>query len=152
MKKLLIVILICFAQNGFSQARNSKTKKVEVVKADPDYHPQVIDKIIPEEDKVYNTSAIEVMPQFSGGINEFYKFITQNYVIPKEKPADLTGKIYASFVIEKDGIINDVKILRDLGYGTGNELIRVLKLSPKWIPGKVRNKEVRVQYTIPIAI
>ncbi|WP_379816998.1 energy transducer TonB [Flavobacterium artemisiae] len=152
MKKFLLLILICSAQNIFSQARNSKTKKIEVVKSDPVDRPRIIDTTISEEDKVHNTSAVEVMPQFPGGINEFYKFIAQNYIIPKEKPTVATGKIYASFVIEKNGLINDVKILKDLGYGTGNELIRVLKLSPKWEPGKVRDKEVRVQYTIPITI
>ncbi|HTG67178.1 MAG TPA: energy transducer TonB, partial [Flavobacterium sp.] len=57
-----------------------------------------------------------------------------------------------SFVVEKDGSLTDIKVLRDIGYGTGKEAIRVLQKSPKWNPGIQNGKPVRVQYSLPITI
>jgi len=133
MKKFIILILICFAQNIFSQ---------EVAKANKNN----------DEDQLYNTAGIDIAPEFTGGINNFRKFISQNYRVPKEKPASLKGKVFTTFIIEKDGSLDNVKILRDIGYGTGEETIRVLKLCPKWSPGKLKGKEVRVLYAIPIDV
>lgn len=134
MKKFLILILICFVQNIFSQTKST------------------VNNISDDENQLYNTAGIDIAPEFPGGINEFYKYIAKNYIIPKEKPVSTKGKVYATFIIEKDGALNDVKILRDIGFGTGQETIRVLKLCPKWIPGKLKNKEVRVLYSLPIVV
>ncbi|CAH0334553.1 hypothetical protein FVB9288_00141 [Flavobacterium sp. CECT 9288] len=102
------------------------------------------------ENDLYNTSEILEKPDFPGGIMEFYRFVGNNYKTP-EQP-DLKGKIYITFIVEKDGSITDVKNLRDIGFGTGEEAIRVLNLSPKWIPGKVKGEPVRVLYSLPITI
>ncbi|CAM3472223.1 energy transducer TonB [Flavobacterium chungbukense] len=134
MRKLLILILICVAQSSFSQ-----TQKTVSVMSDDENH-------------VYNTAGIDVKPEFPGGLNEFYKYISQNYMIPKEKPAAIKGKVVATFVVEKDGSLNDIKIIKDVGFNTGTETIRVLKLSPKWISGKLEGQNVRVLYVIPITI
>jgi protein TonB len=56
------------------------------------------------------------------------------------------------FVVEKDGSLTNIIVIRDIGYGTGKEAIRVLKTSPKWISGKQNGKPVRVHYSIPIPI
>jgi hypothetical protein len=64
----------------------------------------------------------------------------------------LNGEIYLSFIIEKDGSINDIRILRDIGFGTGDEAIRVLSKYEKWLPGKQRGVPVRVMYSLPITI
>ena len=100
-------------------------------------------------DKVYSTTGIEFKPEFKGGINEFYKFISKNYQTPGDKNFK-GGKVFASFVIEKDGSVTDIKILKDCGFGTGEEAKRVLSRCPKWIPGEQNGKKVRVQYAIPI--
>ncbi|WET01503.1 energy transducer TonB [Flavobacterium sp. YJ01] len=134
MRKLLILILICAAQSSFCQTQNT----VSVMSDD--------------ENHVYNTAGIDVKPEFPGGLNEFYKYISQNYMIPKEKPAAAKGKVVATFVVEKDGSLNDIKIIKDVGFNTGTEAIRVLKLSPKWISGKLEGQDVRVLYAIPITI
>lgn len=102
------------------------------------------------DNTIYNTAGIEVKPEFPGGMNEFYKFIATNYVSPQEK--GLAGKVYVTFVVEKDGSLSDIKVLRDIGYGTGKEAIRVLKLSPKWMSGEQNGKKVRCTYSLPIAI
>jgi len=134
MKKFLILILICAAQISFSQTQNT----VSVMSDD--------------ENHVYNIAGIDIKPEFPGGINEFYKYIGQNYKIPKEKPNTVKGKIVTTFVVEKDGSLNDIKIIKDVGFNTGNEAIRVLKLSPKWNSGKLEGQDVRVLYVLPITI
>lgn len=134
MKKFLILILICLVQNTFSQ---------EIVETDA---PATI---ITEENKVYNTSALDTKPEFQGGNEALNAFIQQNYKNPK---AGIKGKVYATFIIEKDGSLSDIKVIKDLGFGTKEEAIRVLKLSPNWIPGKLSNKEVRVLYAIPMTV
>lgn len=104
----------------------------------------------PSNDEVYNTAGIEVKPEFPGGMQEFYKYISKNYRVPNVK--DLAGKVFVSFIIEKDGSISEVKVLRDIGHGTGAEAKRVLLNCPKWIPGEQDGKFVRVLYSLPINI
>ncbi len=99
---------------------------------------------------VFKTADVEKKPEFPGGIEEFYRYISKNYNIPKIK--QLVGKVFVAFVIEKDGSITEVKIIRDLGYGTGEEAIRVLELSPKWKAGEQNGQKVRCSFSLPIHI
>lgn len=105
---------------------------------------------IKEDTKVYNINSIDVKPEFEKGIEKLHKFIRQNYKYPEEK--GLIGKVKINFIVEKDGQLSDLKITRDIGFGTGDEAIRVLKKCPRWTPGKLKNQPVRVRYylTIPI--
>ena len=57
-----------------------------------------------------------------------------------------------SFIVETDGSLSNIKTIKDIGYGTGDEAIRVLKNSPKWKPGKIGEKPVRAEYSLPISI
>lgn len=134
MKKFLLLILICFVQNIFSQSKDDETI------------------ISDDENQVYNTAGVDVIPQFPGGMNEFYNFISKNYIVPKEKPVFVKGKVYVTFIIGKDGSLSETKILKDIGFGTGNEALRVLQLCPKWFPAKLKGKEVRVLYALPIVV
>lgn len=102
------------------------------------------------ENEVYNTAGITEKPDFPGGIEKFYQFVGENYKTPSQP--NLKGKVYVTFIIEKDGSLNDIKNIRDIGFGTGEEAIRVLKLSPKWTPGSIDNKPVRVMYSLPITL
>lgn len=101
---------------------------------------------------VVNTTALDKMPEFPGGIKKFYNYIGNNF----EKPEidDLsTFKVYVSFVIERDGSMTDIKVIKDPGYGLGREAIRVLKsLKTKWSPGMIDSKPVRTSYTLPISV
>jgi periplasmic protein TonB len=58
--------------------------------------------------------------------------------------------VFVSFVIEKDGSLTDIKVLKDAGFGTGDEAIRVLKKCKNWVPGEQSGKKVRCSYTLPI--
>ena len=60
------------------------------------------------------------------------------------------GIVYVTFVVEKDGSITDIKVLRDIGSGCGEEAIRVVKMMPKWKPAKQRGKAVRQQFNLPV--
>lgn len=92
-------------------------------------------------------------PEFPGGLVEFYKFVGQRYKIPEKAIfKDLNVKIYTEFMIEKDGSLSEFKIVKDAGLGLGDEAIRVLRLSPKWIPGSKNGKPIRVLYSLPITI
>jgi beta-lactamase regulating signal transducer with metallopeptidase domain len=92
-------------------------------------------------------------PDFPGGIIEFYKFVGQNFRIPEEaSKSKVETKIAMQFMVEKDGSLSEIKIVKDAGYGIGEEAMRILKLSPKWIPGSQDGKPVRVLYSLPITI
>ena len=107
---------------------------------------KVKDTIAPNSKK----TSIETVPNFSGGLKSFMAFISKNYQVPDV--SGLKGKVIVSFVIEKDGSLVEIKVLKHIGYGTGDEAIRVLKLSPKWTPGEQDGKKVRCTYTLPINI
>jgi len=128
----------------------------ETIKGDPDAELTVepvgtgTAAVVEEDNNIYNTAGIEVKPDFPGGIEKFYKFVAKNYEIPEEE--GLKGKVFVSFVVEKDGSLTDIKVIRDIGYGTGKEAIRVLKACPRWTPGEQNGKKVRVLYSLPINI
>jgi hypothetical protein len=92
-------------------------------------------------------------PRFPGGMKEFYTFLHDNFVIPEEAiNANVNANLIASFVIEPDGAIAGIKILRDQGYGTAEETTRVLLLSPKWFPAIQNGAKIAQTVTIPIPI
>lgn len=110
-----------------------------------------ITPVINDDDNlIYSAAGIEVKPNFPEGFEKFYQFFNNNFQTPDEE--GLKGKVYATFIVEKDGSLSDIKILRDIGYGTGKETIRVLNLSPKWNPGIQNGKPVRVMYSMPFTI
>ncbi|MGQ0829799.1 MAG: energy transducer TonB [Bacteroidota bacterium] len=96
---------------------------------------------------------VEQMPTFPGGEGEMMKYIQKNVQYPQvEKEAGISGTCYVTFVVEKDGRISDVKVLRGVSGGPGcdKEAIRVVKSMPSWKPGKQNGREVRVQFNLPI--
>lgn len=144
MKRFLILILIFTTQSIFSQT----IKNDNITEEPSDYSSLAL---IPAEDnKIYNIVDIEVKPEFPGGSEQLYSFIKENYKI--RKGIKLKGEIKMTFIVEKDGSLNQIKVLRDLGHNTGAEAIRVLKMCTKWIPGELNGKKIRVLYSIPIPI
>ncbi|MFV8376728.1 energy transducer TonB [Flavobacterium sp. LB1P71] len=84
------------------------------------------------------------------GFTDFYTHVGKNFKAPDVK--GLKGKIYTTFVIDKDGSITDIRVLRDLGYGSGKEAIKTIASYGKWIPGKTRGVPVKALYSLPITI
>lgn len=96
--------------------------------------------------------AVEVKPLFPGGMNEFMKFVMKNYHAPESEDGEvLTGTIHVSIIIDKEGNVTNVQILRDLG-NAGKEVKRVLSKCPKWTPGRMKGENVAVEYNFPITI
>ncbi|MEO6149098.1 MAG: TonB family protein [Mucilaginibacter sp.] len=111
---------------------------------------KVITDTIPAGKEVFN--AVEEVPEFPGGMPAFIKFLQENIRYPNVmREKKIEGRVFVTFVVEKDGSLSDFKVLRDIGYGSGKEAKRVLSLSPKWKPGYQNGKPVRVQYNVPIA-
>lgn len=110
---------------------------------------------IEEEEEVVEEAQIftvvESMPEYVGGMNKLYAFLNNNIKYPvMAKESGIQGKVYITFVVEKDGNITDVRILRGIGGGCDEEAVRVVSSMPRWTPGKQRGKPVRVQYNLPV--
>ena len=131
--------------------KKSSTKSNTQYNVPPPPPPTVERKT--KQNDVLNSTDINDKPNYPGGMGAFYKFVGINYYISDEMAANkIKGKVYLKFIVEKDGSLNDFTVVRDIGYGTGEEAIRVLKLSPKWIPGKINDEPVRTMYSLPINI
>ncbi|WP_369695582.1 energy transducer TonB [Flavobacterium alvei] len=160
MKKLSLLFVILFISFSFGQTKKkepivkqSDNEEVmrNTIKGNPDSEDDVSTVVVNQDDNlIYNTAGIEVKPEFPGGPTKMYEFIEKNFIKPQGEV--IKGKVYVTFVIEKDGTLTDIKVLRDLGYGTGKEAIRVLKMMPKWSPGEQNGKKVRCIYSFPISI
>ena len=96
-------------------------------------------------------TVVDEDPEFPGGKDAMTKFIQDSLRYPQMALANnIQGKVYVTFVVEADGSITNPRILRDIGGGCGKEAIRVVKMMPKWEPGKKDGKPVRVQFNLPV--
>lgn len=106
------------------------------------------------KDKSVNDSVFQIvdeMPEFPGGVEAMMKYMAENVKYPeKAKDEEISGRVFISFVIEKDGSVSNVKVLRGIGGGCDEEAVRVISSMPKWKPGKQKGEAVRVSYQIPI--
>ncbi|MDD3724648.1 MAG: energy transducer TonB, partial [Bacteroidales bacterium] len=94
---------------------------------------------------------VEENASFPGGEKAMFKYISDNLQYPRlaiEK--GIQGRVYVTFIVEKDGSITDIKVLRDIGDGCGDEVVRLVKTMPKWKPAKQRGKTVRQQFNLPV--
>lgn len=102
-----------------------------------------------DTDQVFQV--VEVDPEFPGGMEALIKYLSENIKYPEQAKKDkIQGKVYISFVVEKDGSVADAKVLRGIGGGCDEEALRVVNAMPKWEPGKQKGTPVRVQYNLPI--
>lgn len=147
---LLIPVLIVMLAFQAKEPSLSKSPAIDFTNSAPfNQSTTALDVLQPDTNTIF--VAVEVPPVPPGGMAEFLKYVGTNYVYPKEaEDANVKGRIIMTFVVEKDGSLSDIKCVRDLGFGTGEEAIRVLKNSPKWKPGMQNGHVVRVEYTLPI--
>lgn len=109
---------------------------------------EVVEEAV-EEEEIF--TIVETMPSFPGGEEALFKFLGKNIDYPQmAADAGITGMVYVTFVIEKDGSVSDARILKGIGGGCDEEALRVVKQMPKWSPGKQRGKSVKVQYNLPV--
>jgi antitoxin component YwqK of YwqJK toxin-antitoxin module len=103
-----------------------------------------------ENNTKYPYKELITKPTPAKGMSDFYSHIGKNYKTPDVQ--GLKGKIYTTFVIDTDGSITNIRVLRDVGYGSGKEAIRVIASYGKWIPGKMRGINTKATYSIPLNI
>lgn len=116
------------------------------------YRPAVPEKSTEEEKEIVFID-VEISPEPTGGMMAFREWIGQNYEFPQAAvDAGVNGTVEISFVVERDGSLSDIRIVRDLGHGTGEEAVRLFKDAPKWSPGIQNGRPVRVAYTLPIRL
>ena len=121
-----------------------------------DLNVEIIDYIQVDEEEVVEETLpfvmVEQKPKFNGGdANEFSKWVNSRLVYPEiAKEHGIQGRVTLSFTIKADGTLSDVKVLRGVDPSLDQEAVRVVKSSPKWTPGKQRDRAVAVSYTFPV--
>ena len=94
---------------------------------------------------------VEEMPEYPGGEKKLLEYVGKSVKYPQiARESGIQGRVFVNFVIEPDGSVSNVKVLRGIGGGCDEEAMRVIKAMPKWKPGKQRGKAVRVSYTLPV--
>lgn len=102
-----------------------------------------------ENDEIF--TVVEENPMFPGGLKEMFAFISKNLKYPVEaQQANVSGKVFAKFVVRQDGSISDIKILKGIGFGCDEETVRVIAQMPKWKPGKQNGQPLNVHFTMPV--
>jgi TonB family protein len=155
--------LIQSTSGQWKPAQNNDIAVASVVKLDVFFTPSATERIMVkgitpqgkiggvDPDKVYETFDIEKMPQFPGGEIPMHAYFKDNIQYPEEaKKAGIQGTVALSFVVEKNGSISTIRVLKDPGGGIGMEGVRLLKAMPPWQPGEIEGVPVKVKYTIPI--
>lgn len=103
------------------------------------------------DNNIHNTADLDVMPEPVGGAAAWNKFLQKNMRYPDEAiDKGISGKVWVSFVVEKDGQLSNITVDKGIGYGTEQEAIRVLKQAKAWKPGKQNGQPVRVKYNLPL--
>lgn len=107
---------------------------------------------VKEDMGIHEVGDIQAYPEFEGGMKAWAKFIQRNLRYPNAaQEVDIQGKVFISFVIEKDGSVSNVTVLKGIGYGCDEEAVRVISKSPKWKPGRQNDQNVRVRYNMPLS-
>ncbi|MFY0599479.1 MAG: TonB family protein [Cyclobacteriaceae bacterium] len=137
--------IIVDTKNKIEPKKEGKTEIIDIdIDTEYDDAPSIE---VPEKTFII----VESMPSFPGGDIAFLQYMAKKIKYPKSaKTVGAEGVVYLEFIINKDGSISDVKLLRGIGMGCDQEAIRVLLNSPKWNPGKQRGVPVRVKRTIPV--
>ena len=122
---------------------NGEVLKLKEAVAQPEPKPEV-------ENKVFDV--VEQMPSFPGGNSALMEYLQQNVKYPVVAQENgVQGRVVVSFVVEKDGSITDVKVVRSVDPSLDKEAARVVKSMPRWIPGKQNGSAVRVKYNVPVS-
>ena len=151
----LIVTDVDSTDNGLTQEELSKlllATRTIVVDSVPGKDPLPD----PKENNHTGTSKtflwVEEMPQFPGGENAMLKYLSNNIKYPVDaREANITGVVYLSFIVDKEGEIKNIEILKGIGGGCEEEAMQVVKNMKKWKPGKQNGQAVNVQYKLPVS-
>jgi TonB family protein len=169
---LLAAFMITILQTNSSLAQNPKQakkvttttsskathQKVPVPQPPPPPPPAKVKQQSEVKNKVVSGSkeklvytVVEDMPQYPGGQEAMMNYMVNSIKYPAQAMGKkIVGTVYVSFIVEEDGSVSHVKVLRGIGGGCDEESVRVVKEMPRWIPGKQKGKPVRCQYNLPV--
>ena len=127
---------------------NAEVDQNEVIEEYVYEAPEIEEEEIQEEEVFLS---VEENPEFPGGPAKLLEYVQKNLKYPMmARESDIQGRVFVGFVVEKDGSISNVRVLRGIGGSCDEEAVRVVQSLPKFKPGKQRGNPVRVQYTLPI--
>jgi protein TonB len=158
MKKSLLLTILFVACFGFAQVQNQDIQKNKEPISDvkiPEDGSLSPEAPVGGNEIICTAPLIDVAPSYPGGFTKFTEDIKSAINLKSLEPGfeNQTLKVYVGFVIEKDGTLTNIKILRDPGYGIAKEIERVMKLNKtKWIPGLLKSKPIRSDFKIPITL
>ena len=133
-----------------------QTERIEITTEDNNEVVEIkapVEQVVEEEETEEEIfMVVETMPEFPGGQAELFKYLSENVKYPViAQENGIQGRVICQFVVNKDGSIVDVEVVRSGGDASlDKEAVRVIKSMPKWKPGKQRGKAVRVKYTVPV--
>lgn len=134
--------------NGIIDTVNYRTPWPKIIPPPPAIPEQGNDKI-KDPNEIFEV--VEKAPEFPGGMQAMYSYLGSEIMYPQEAfDQNIQGKVYVQFVVEKDGSITDVNVIKGVHISLDMEATRVISNMPKWSSGKQKGKKVRVRYTIPI--
>lgn len=150
-----------FSKEELESARKAYIEDLELYER-REYSEEVVENVVGEvkaepesakessdDDEVF--VLVEDSPEFPGGMDSLYAFLGANIHYPAEAKKDsIEGLVFVQFVVEKDGSIYNIRVLRDIGGGCGEEVVRVMNMMPKWQPAKQRGTPVRCQFNLPV--
>ncbi|MBR5018065.1 MAG: energy transducer TonB [Bacteroidales bacterium] len=115
-----------------------------------DYHTEVVEEVVEEEAIPF--ALVEEKPKFQGGdANTFSAWVNKNLQYPEiAKENGVQGRVTLQFTVNTDGSVSDVKVLRGVDSSLDKEAVRIVSMSPKWTPGKQRERPVKVVYNFPV--
>lgn len=138
-----------FAQGGTTTPEPVRVEERVVGDETITVEPMRADEPVHDVNVVF--TVVEEMPEFPGGQQALMKYVGSKIRYPEEAMENsIQGTVFVTFVVEPDGRITGVRILRGIGHGCDEEAMRVVKSMPNWTPGKQLGKAVRVQYNLPV--
>ena len=126
------------------------------INAEVDQNEVIEEYVAPEivEDEVEEAeifTVVEQMPEFPGGMTRLAEYLASNIRYPQlARESGIQGRVFINFVVESDGSVTNVRVIRSLGGGCDEEAVRVVRAMPRWTPGRQRGRAVRVSYNLPV--
>jgi protein TonB len=146
MKRIIFIMgMLCCCSFVFGQANNKVGRVVKTERT-----TVAAQSSANENDPIYES--VDVKPEFPGGIPELMKYLTTHLKYPtKAQKKGIQGRVLCTFIVEKDGRVNDVRVVKSVDPDLDKEAMRVVKHMPKWKPGLKDGKPVRTKFTLPVA-
>lgn len=129
------------------------TGEIDIIAAPEASAPTVVEKALETETKTEAPFiTVEQQPEYPGGMDALRSFLGKNLNYPRSAAsAGVSGRVYVSFVVNTDGSLTDLHVLKGIGFGCDEEALRVMRKMPNWRPGKQAGRAVRVKYNLPIS-